>query len=86
MFRDITPYLDSDALNKIKSYEWIGDNQSMSHKYFFGPLAQTVVNRLPRSLSANVLTLSKFVICAIQFVSLFGIYGTKFENEGSEMS
>ena len=48
--------------------------------YFYNPVATKIVEYLPDTLAPNLITLIGFTFSTIPFITLFGCYGTSFEN------
>jgi ethanolaminephosphotransferase len=70
---NFTPYLPEDAEARLKKYVYHGEDRSLMYKYFWRPLCAAAVERLPRWLAPNVITVTALLLVIVSHL-LFAFY------------
>ena len=78
----LTPYLNKSMRENLFKYRYAGGDNGFVWNLFYNPVSKKLVTFLPETVAPNLITLTGFVAYAISFVILFGLFGTKFHNEG----
>jgi hypothetical protein len=77
----LLPYLNGEARENLRNYQYSGGDQGFVFKLFYNPFATWVVGFLPEWLAPNVITTIGFFFSFLPFGYLFYNYGTHFYNQ-----
>jgi phosphatidylglycerophosphate synthase len=67
---NFSPYLPSDAKQRLMAYQYHGIDKSLIYKYMWKPLCASAVERLPVWLAPNVITVTALALVCVTHVML----------------
>jgi len=63
-------YISREAAEHIRAHKYSGADLGYSYVYFWSPIANKIVQRLPMSLAPNTITLLGFLHTVIAFTTM----------------
>lgn len=65
----------------MKNYRYACKDNGFTYVYFFSPLCEWIVEKLPETLAPNTITMVGFMFSFLPCVYIFAEYGTSFKND-----
>ena len=76
-------YLEVASKKRLLAYKYEGEDKSLIFKYFWVPLCKYLVEKLPRSLAPNAITLIGLIPIIVSYI-LFAIYMPFMYDQGKQ--
>jgi hypothetical protein len=68
----LTPYIDSEERRQnLKDHKYSGSDCGLAYVYFYNPVANKLVECLPKNIAPNTLTVLGFIHTLIPMVLMF---------------
>ena len=72
----LAPYIDKKGAENLKNHKYSGGDDGLIYIYFYSPLSNYLVHKLPESIAPNTLTMIGFMHTIAPIVLLYTCIGT----------
>ena len=76
----LKPYLGRKDIEGIHKYKYAGADEGFFYIHFYNPMANFLVEFLPKWLAPNTVTLIGFLILNIPFIVLWTFFGANYDD------